>query len=112
MVIEEYLFYGSAAIIVAVIIVVLYRRTHTKMKHGEILAADVMKAKYNLTVEHYKPLRMNPERVPQHLRDLREQDLRSGVRPPDPSAERQRATGVEHQPRRGKERPLRGVPGL
>jgi hypothetical protein len=68
--IEEYLCYSGAAIIVVAIIVVLYRRMHPKMKHGEILPADVMKAKYNLTAEHYKPPRLNPERVPHHLRDL------------------------------------------
>jgi hypothetical protein len=68
--IEEYLCYSGAAIIVVAIIVVLYRRMHPKMKHGEILPADVMKAKYNLTAEHYKPPRLNPERVPHRLRDL------------------------------------------
>jgi hypothetical protein len=70
MTIEEYLCYGSAVVIVVVIIVVLYRRMHPKMKHGEILPADVMKAKYNLTAEHYKPPQLNPEIVPHHLRDL------------------------------------------
>ena len=70
MTIEEYLCYGSATIIAAVIIVVLYRRTHPKMKHGEILPANAMKAKYNLTTGRYKPARLNPGRVPHHLRDL------------------------------------------
>ena len=40
------------------------------MEPGEILPADGMKAKYHLTAEHYKPPRLNPKRVPKHLRDL------------------------------------------
>jgi len=40
------------------------------MKHGEILPADEMKAKYNLTAESYKPPKLDPENVPEHLRDL------------------------------------------
>ena len=70
MAIEEYVCYGSADIVVVVIIVVLYRRMHPKMKRGEILPANMMKAKYNLTAERYKPPRLNPQKVPKHLRDL------------------------------------------
>jgi hypothetical protein len=70
MAIEEYVCFGSAAIVIIVIIMVLYRRKHPKMKHGEILPAKVMKAKYNLTFDYYKPPRLNPQRVPKHLRDL------------------------------------------
>ena len=48
---------------------ILHWRTH-RMKHGEILPAGVMKEKYGLTYDHYRPPRMNPRRVPEHLRDL------------------------------------------
>jgi hypothetical protein len=41
-----------------------------RMKHGEILPAGVMKDKYGLTSDKYRPPRMNPARVPEHLRDL------------------------------------------
>ncbi len=40
------------------------------MKHGEILPADEMKAKYSLTAESYKPPKLAPEKVPENLRDL------------------------------------------
>jgi hypothetical protein len=40
------------------------------MKHGEILPANVMKTKYGLTIENYKPPKMNREVVPEDLRDL------------------------------------------
>jgi hypothetical protein len=41
-----------------------------KMKLGEILPADEMKLKYNLTIENYKSRNLNPINVPQDLRDL------------------------------------------
>lgn len=66
----EYLVYGSAALIVVASCIVLYRRRTPKMKYGEILPAREMKAKYNLTIENYKPPQLNPERVPPHLRGL------------------------------------------
>ena len=41
-----------------------------RMKHGEILTADVMKEKYDLTIENYKPPKTDPYIVPENLRDL------------------------------------------
>jgi hypothetical protein len=79
MAIEEYICYSGAAIAIVVIILMLYRRIHPKMKHGEILPADTMKAKYNLTAEHYKPPRLKPEQVPQHLRDLLPMAIKWGI---------------------------------
>ena len=37
---------------------------------GEILTSDQMKQKYGLTIENYKPIHLNPENVPEELRDL------------------------------------------
>ena len=79
MTIEEYICYGGAAAIIVVIIVVLYRRTHPKMRHGEILPADEMKAKYDLTAERYKPPQLNPKQIPQHLRDLLPMVVKWGI---------------------------------
>jgi hypothetical protein len=37
---------------------------------GEILPADEMKRKYNLSIENYRPIRLNPKRVPAQFHDL------------------------------------------
>jgi hypothetical protein len=37
---------------------------------GEILTSDQMKQKYGLTIENYKPVHLNPENIPEEIRDL------------------------------------------
>jgi hypothetical protein len=49
---------------------VLHRRTHPRTKHHEILPIHVFQERYDLTAESYTPPRLDPEAVPQHLRDL------------------------------------------
>jgi hypothetical protein len=46
------------------------RQPKPKMKHGEILPADEMKQKYNLTMENYTPPKLNASKVPEEFRDL------------------------------------------
>ena len=41
-----------------------------RMKHGEILSTEAMKAKYNLTADRYHPPQLDPGNVPEHLRNL------------------------------------------
>ena len=41
-----------------------------RMKHGEVLSVDVMKEKYDLTIENYKPPKTDLDAVPKNLRDL------------------------------------------
>ena len=60
---------GLAGIVVVLILVVFLNR-RPRMKHGEILPAKEMKEKYNLTAERYKPPHLDPEKVPEQLRDL------------------------------------------
>jgi hypothetical protein len=64
----------AAAAIVAVIIVVVlvafWRIRHPIMHHGEILLANEMQKKYGLYVERYKPPKLDPDQVPEALRDL------------------------------------------
>ena len=66
---SNYISIGLVGIVlVAIFMIFLSRRQ--RMKHGEILPANEMKAEYNLTAERYKPPRLDPEKVPQQLRDL------------------------------------------
>ncbi len=55
---------------VAVIILIVFLTRQHRMKHGEILPANEMKAKYNLTAENYAPPELDPNNVPESLRDL------------------------------------------
>jgi len=66
---DYFLIIGTIIVIVALAIV-LYRWRYPRMKHGEILPADVMKAKYHLTADRYKPPHLDTQKVPEHLRDL------------------------------------------
>ena len=45
-------------------------RMKAKMRYGEILPADEMKNRYNLTIENYQPPDLDPNQVPDYLRDL------------------------------------------
>ena len=66
---SNYISIGLVGIVlIAILMIFLNRRP--RMKHGEILPANEMKAKYNLTAERYKPPRLDPEKVPEQLRDL------------------------------------------
>ena len=56
--------------IVFTAILLMFLKRHPRMKRGEILPADEMKAKYNITSNGYKPPRLDPEEVPEHLRNL------------------------------------------
>lgn len=58
------------AVIVLVSLLMIFLSRRQRMKHGEILPANEMKAKYNLTAEGYKQPHLDPEKVPAHLRDL------------------------------------------
>ena len=49
---------------------IYHLRMKPKMRHGEILPADEMKNKYNLTIENYQPPNLDPNQVPDDLRDL------------------------------------------
>ena len=64
---------GTAAIIAVIIVVALVavRRTrHPTMHHGEILPASEMQKKGGLYVERYKAPKLDPDQVPESLRDL------------------------------------------
>ena len=61
---------GSLLIIIGIPLYLRYRLTKSKMKHGEIFPADVMKEKYGLTIENYTPQVLDPENVPSYLHDL------------------------------------------
>jgi len=66
---SNYISIGLVGIVlIAILMIFLNRRP--RMKHGEILPANEMKAKYNLTAERYKPPRLDLEKVPEQLRDL------------------------------------------
>ena len=56
--------------IVVVIVLTVYISRRPKMKYGEILPAKEMKEKYHLTADRYKPPYLDPEKVPEQLRDL------------------------------------------
>ena len=49
---------------------IYHLRMKQKMRHGEILPVDEMKNKYNLTIEYYQPPDLDPNQVPDDLRDL------------------------------------------
>ena len=49
---------------------IYHLRMKPKMRHGEILPAGEMKTKYNLTIENYQPPDLDPNQVPDDLRDL------------------------------------------
>ena len=49
---------------------IYHLRMKPRMRHGEILPADEMKNKYNLTIENYQPPDLDPNQVPDDLRDL------------------------------------------
>ena len=48
----------------------LLRKKLPPINQREILPAAEMKRKYNLSIENYRPIHLNPSRVPEHLRDL------------------------------------------
>jgi len=56
--------------IVIIVGIIIFVNSVPRMKHGEILPADEMKAKYNLTSESYNPPNLDPEKVPEHLREF------------------------------------------
>jgi hypothetical protein len=64
---------------VAVIVLVVFLNRQPRMKHGEILPANEMKAKYNLTAENYEPPELDPNNVPANLRDLIELAAKWGI---------------------------------
>jgi len=66
---SNYISIGLVGIVLITILMIFLKR-RPRMKHGEILPANKMKAKYNLTAERYKPPRLDPEKVPEPLRDL------------------------------------------
>lgn len=66
---SNYISIGLVGIVLITILVIFLNR-RPRMKRGEILPANQMKAKYNLTTERYKPPRLDPEKVPEPLRDL------------------------------------------
>lgn len=66
---SDYIFIGLVGIILITILMIFFNR-RPRMKHGVILPANEMRAKYNLTAERYKPPRLDPEKVPEPLRDL------------------------------------------
>jgi hypothetical protein len=66
---SNYISIGLVGIVLITILVIFLNR-RPRMKRGEILHANQMKAKYNLTAERYKPPRLDPEKVPEPLRDL------------------------------------------
>lgn len=66
-----YSFLALAGVVVIVVVLLLRTRASTPgMKWGEILPAGELKAKYGLTIENYEPPPLDPEKVPEHLRDL------------------------------------------
>ena len=62
-------YFGAAGILAAAMLALYFYHTR-KMRHGEILRAGQMKAKYGLTADRYKRPHLDPSRVPEHLRDL------------------------------------------
>jgi len=66
---SNYISIGLAGIMVVTILTILLNR-RPRMKHGEILPAKEMKAKYHLTADRYKPPRLDAEKVPEQLRGL------------------------------------------
>jgi hypothetical protein len=58
------------AVTIVVVLVVLRRTRHPTMHHGEILPASEMQKKYGLYIERYKPPKLDPDQVPESLRDL------------------------------------------
>ena len=55
-------------LVVACVVVLATRKN--SMRHGEILPAGEMKAKYGLTAENRPTIRIEPSKVPENLRDL------------------------------------------
>jgi len=66
----DYIHFAGLALMIVTSIFVLWRMRHPKPKYGEILPANEMKAKYHLTADRYKPPRLDPQKVPENLRDL------------------------------------------
>jgi len=62
--------YITLVIIIVVLLYLRIKRHVPKMKHGEILTVDEMKKKYKISSDNYKPPKINPEKVPENLRDL------------------------------------------
>ncbi len=59
-----------SSILFLIVFAIRYRLRKRRMKHGEILPSHVMKDKYGLSIENYKPPITNPKVVPENLRDL------------------------------------------
>lgn len=66
-----------AILFIALLTMLFYRRP--KMKYGEILPSGEMKAKYNLTAEEYKPPHLDPQKVPEQLRNLLQLAAKWGI---------------------------------
>ena len=67
---SNYISIGLVGIVLLIAILMVFLNHRPRMKHGEILPANEMKAKYNLTAESYKHPKLDPEKVPEHLRNL------------------------------------------
>jgi hypothetical protein len=67
---KNLIFYVGMAVVLVVIIVTLSLGRRPRMRYGEIIGAKEMQEKYNLTAERYKPPDLDPEKVPDKLRDL------------------------------------------
>jgi hypothetical protein len=59
-----------AAMVVAGVVLLVLRARRTHMKHGEILPADEMRQRYDLTAAKRPTLRIDLAHVPEELRDL------------------------------------------
>ncbi len=64
-------------LVVACVVVLATRKN--SMRHGEILPAGEMKAKYGLTAENRPTIRIEPSKVPENLHDLIPMAERWGV---------------------------------
>ena len=67
---SNWIFYVGWAGVAVVIFLALFLKRRPRMKYGEILPAGEMKRKYHLTAERYKPPHLDPEKVPENLREL------------------------------------------
>ena len=66
----EYVLILPVVFLVVLIALLVSRRRRPRLKPGEILPAGEMKAKYDLTIERYEAVRLDPAQVPDQLRDL------------------------------------------
>ena len=67
---EDLICLGIPFFLLLIVIAIRYRIATRRMKQGEILPANVMKEKYDLSTENYQPPKTDPNVVPENLRDI------------------------------------------